>query len=69
MKKVIAKIDFTANGEYYIKGDELDNLTYEQIVKLNEKGFIEPLEYKDLVLIKRELENPKKESKIKEERL
>ena len=64
MKKVIAKIDFTANGEYYIKGDELDNLTYEQIVKLNEKGFIEPLEYRDLVLIKRELEKPKKEERL-----
>ena len=61
MKKVIAKIDFTANNESYIAGDEIKGLTYEQIVKLNEKGFIEPLEYKDLVLIKRELEKPKKE--------
>ena len=59
--KVIARIDFTSNLGEFIKGDELTNLTYEQIVKLNEKGFIEPLSYKDLVLIKRELENPKKE--------
>lgn len=66
MKKVIAKIDFVANGVQYIKGDELNNLTYNQIVRLNEKGFIEPLDYKDLVLIKRELENPKPK---KEERL
>lgn len=64
MKKVIARIDFTANGKYYIKGDELNKLTYEQIVKLNEQGFIEPLEYRDLVLIKRELEKPKKEEKL-----
>ena len=56
MKKVIAKKDFTANGNQYIAGDELIGLTYLQIVKLNEKGFIEPLTYKDLVLIKRELE-------------
>lgn len=56
MKKVIAKIDFTANNEDYIVGDEINNLSYKQIVKLNEKGFIEPLSYKDLVLIKRELE-------------
>lgn len=56
MKKVIAKIDFTANNEQYIVGDEINNLSYKQIVKLNEKGFIEPLTYKDLVLIKRELE-------------
>lgn len=65
MKKVIAKKDFKANNEDYIVGDELNNLTYEQIVKLNELGFIEPLEHKDLVLIKRELNNKKN----KEERL
>lgn len=59
--KIIARIDFTSNLGEFIKGDEITNLTYEQIVKLNEKGFIEPLTYKDLVLIKRELENPKKE--------
>jgi hypothetical protein len=69
MKKVIAKKDFTTNIGEYIAGDEITGLTYEQIVKLNEKGFIEPLNYKDLVLIKRELDNPKKETKIKEERL
>ena len=62
--KIIANIDFTANGEYYIKGDEIKNLDYRQIVKLNEMGFIEPLEYKDLVLIKRELDKPKKEERL-----
>ena len=61
MQKIVAKIDFIANGIEYIKGDEIKDLTYEQIVKLNEKGFIEPLDYKDLVLIKRELENKKEE--------
>ena len=69
MKKIIAKVDFTTNIGDYIAGDEITGLSYEQIVKLNEQGFIEPLEYKDLVLIKRELNNPKKESKNKEERL
>ena len=64
--KIIAKIDFTSNFGNFVQGDELKDLTYEQIVKLNEKGFIEPLSYKDLVLIKRELENPKPK---KEERL
>ena len=59
MKKIIAKIDFIANNKGYIKGDEIDGLNYNQIVKLNEKGFIEPLDFKDLVLIKRELENKK----------
>lgn len=55
--KIIAKKDFTSNIGDFIKGDELNNLTYEQIVKLNEEGLIEPLTYKDLVLIKRKLEN------------
>ena len=55
--KIIAKKDFTSNIGDFIKGDELNDLTYEQIVKLNEEGLIEPLTYKDLVLIKRELEN------------
>lgn len=54
--KIIAKKDFIANNEHYIKSDEIKGLTYNQIVKLNELGFIEPLDYKDLVLIKRELE-------------
>ena len=57
MKKLIAKKDFEANGISYIKGDEVKTRNYESIVKLNEKGFIEPLDYKDLVLIKREIEN------------
>lgn len=61
MIKVIAKVDFTSNIGNYIAGDEIENLTYEQIVKLNEKGLIEPLNFKDLTLIKRELEKPKKE--------
>ena len=61
MIKVIAKVDFSTGKDDYIKGDEIKNLTYRQIVKLNEKGFIEPLSYKDLVLIKRELENKKEE--------
>ena len=66
MKKIIAKKDFNANGIDYIIGDELVGLNYQQIVKLNELGFIEPLEYRDLVLIKREIENlkTKKEEKL-----
>ena len=58
--KVIASKDFSANNKNYIAGDELKDLRFEQIVKLNELGFIKPLTYKDLVLIKRELEENKK---------
>lgn len=65
MKKIIAKIEFSLNGNDYLVNDEITGLNYEQIAKLNEKGFIEPLTYKDLVLVKRELEN----KKSKEERL
>ena len=60
--KIIAKKDFrTANGKMFLKGDELKNLSYEKIVILNEQGFIEPLSYKDLVIIKRELQTKKEE--------
>lgn len=57
MIKIIAKVDFSTNIGNYVKGDEIKNLTYKQIIKLNELGFIEPLKYKDLVLIERELKN------------
>ena len=67
MKKVVAKIDFILNGIGYIAGDEINDLTYNQVIGLNEKGFIEPLEFKDLVLIKRELEKPKEILKKEEE--
>lgn len=55
--KIIVKKEFSANGKDYIIGDEIKTKNYDAIVKLNEKGFIEPLSFKDLVLIKRELEN------------
>ena len=67
MKKIIAKVDFTGNLGSYIAGDEIKNAKYSQIVKMNELGFIEPLDFKDLVVIKRELENPSKDLKIKKE--
>ena len=58
--KIIAKKDFTSNKGRFIKGDEIKGLTYKQIVKLNELGLIEPLTYKDLVLIERELKKEEK---------
>jgi hypothetical protein len=61
MKKVIAKTDFTIDKNKYIEGEEVNGLNFKQIVKLNEKGFIEPLYYKDLVLIERELKKKKEE--------
>ena len=66
--KIIAKIDCIINDEYYEKGSEIPVSKFEDALKLNEQGFIEPLTYKDLVLIERELQNSK-ENKMKEERL
>ena len=61
MKKVIAKTDFVFNGVKYIVGDEIDTKDINVITLLNEKGFIEPLDYKDLVLLERELKKEKEE--------
>ena len=59
MKKIIAIKDFTIGNQMFIAGDEIKTKNYDAIVKLNEQGLIEPLSFKDLVLIKRELDNPK----------
>ena len=59
MKKIIAKQDFTIGGNFFLKGDEIKTKNFDAIVELNKNGLIEPLDYKDLVLIQRELENPK----------
>jgi len=64
MKKIIAKKDFILNGISYIVGDEIQIKDIEAIKKINEKGYIEPLEFRDLVIIERELNN---KNKIKEE--
>ena len=60
MKKIIAKKDFILNDKNYIVGDEVELKDINAIKKLNEKGFIEPLTYKDLVLIERELNDKNK---------
>ncbi len=53
-----AKIDFTLNGKFYSKGEEVEG-NIKQIAKLNELGYIEPLTRKEL----EELKEPKKEVK------
>lgn len=58
---IIAKINFELNGVSYIKGDKIELKDINAIRKLNEKGFIEPLKYEDLVLLEREL---KKEEEL-----
>ena len=65
--KLIAKKDFTINGEYFYDGKEVVTKDYATIVRLNEKGFIYPITRKELTEIKEELENPKKIKVKKEE--
>lgn len=64
MKKIIARKDFIRNGEYVFAGDELKINNIDELVKLNEKGFIEPLDFKEVIQIQKELKN---NSKKKEE--
>ena len=46
--KPIAKIDCQINGIYYSKGEEIKVDNKEQLSKLNERGFIEPLTPKEI---------------------
>lgn len=55
MIKILASKDFYYRGEYILKDEEIKNLSFESIVALNEKGFIQPLSTKELIIIKREL--------------
>ena len=53
--KIIASKNFILNNYEYIKGEEVKINNIEQVNKLNELGYIEPLTYEELVKIKREL--------------
>jgi hypothetical protein len=55
MKSIKAKKDFTLNNVDYFVGEEIEINNISDIIKLNEKGFIEPLTRKEIVLIEREL--------------
>lgn len=46
--KPIAKIDFNLNGVFYEKGDEVKVQDKSELVRLNEKGFINPLSPKEI---------------------
>jgi hypothetical protein len=58
--KAIAKTDCLVNGMFYQIGDEIKIESKEQLVKLNEKGFIEPLTPKEIQEFK--IDNEKKEA-------
>ena len=48
MKPIKAKVLCSYKGTWYDKGDEIKVETKEDLVKLNEKGFIESLTFKDI---------------------
>jgi hypothetical protein len=64
MKKIIAKKDFSSSIGNYVAGDEINTKDINVIKKLNEQGFIEPLEYKDLVLIERKLKEEEEKHEL-----
>lgn len=45
MKKIIAAMDFTLRGKKYTKGKEVKVNSKEELIRLNERGFIEPFLY------------------------
>ena len=65
MKTIKAKHDFSVDGKFYFAGETIeDEIKYETLVKINEKGYIEPLTLKELTQYQRELNKPKKEEEI-----
>ena len=48
MKPIKAKILFSYKGIWYDAGEEIKVDSLEEIIKLNEQGFIEPLTFKDI---------------------
>lgn len=46
--KIIAAIDFTLKGKLYEKGKEVKVSSKEELIRLNERGFIEPLSFDEI---------------------
>ena len=61
MKPIKARILFSHKGTWYEKGDEVKVETKEELVKLNEKGFIEPLTFKEMESLGKEETKKRKE--------
>lgn len=63
MKQPIATKDFTLNGIYYTKNDKVKVENIRELIRLNEKGFIEPFSGKDIQDFKKELDKEKTKNK------
>lgn len=61
MKSIKASQTFSLDGVIYEKGDEVKVNNVELLVRLNEKGFIEPLKAKEIQNFAKEIKEPKKE--------
>ena len=48
MKIVKTVTDFSYRGKWYEKGENIKIDTVEELIRLNEKGFIEPQSMKDI---------------------
>lgn len=66
MKPIKAKVLCSYKGTWYEAGDEIKVETKEDLVRLNEKGFIEPLTFKDIQNFGKK-EEPKKIFRKEEE--
>lgn len=66
MKPIKARVLCSYKGAWYEAGDEIKVETKEDLVKLNEKGFIEPLTFKDIKNFGKK-EEPKKIFRKEEE--
>lgn len=66
MKPIKAKVLCSYKGTWYEAGDEIKVETKEDLVNLNEKGFIEPLTIKDIQNFGKK-EEPKKIFRKEEE--
>lgn len=53
MSKIIAMKNFTVEGKWYFVGDEINinDISKPTLIKLNERGFIEPLSFKEIMAL------------------
>lgn len=56
---IIVKKPIDINGIIYDIGDEITNISKQALIKLNEKGYIEPLTIKDIQNFGKEEKKPK----------
>ncbi len=63
MKQIRATIDFTLRDKKYLKGKEVKVNSKEELIRLNERGFIEPFSIAEI----QEFEKEKKKEGKKNE--